>query len=568
MKKNLVTLLTLIIVMQFAGRAQSLGDNTKHKLTDYPELESYINFRFENERYSGVTVIFQDSILEFSSIKGSANRDWDVNNTLDTKFDLASATKMFTAIGIAILYDQDRINLDAPFMKYFPSFPLEIASEITLRQLLSHTSGLTDLFFEEAYLRGDRSRLRKVSDYDPYFSELRIGHVPSDRIMYSNTNFLILGRIIEEVSGKNYYDFVHEQIFVPLNMCDTGFFEKDEVVKNRAVGYFNDAQASMEFGVPNDDQIRSNIAIRSIKGMPAGGAFSTVSDMNLFMNGIRSEKLISVETYKLFTKEFRGGYGLGFQVYEQEGQRVIGHSGGFYGVSTMIFYMPNINRTFISLTNTDFAAQPIFDRFLALQNDINTFRPISISSEELSQYEGYYAVIEGEMKGHQIHIQATGERLLFDNSLEFFPFGKDSFFDIDNDRFSLIFQRNENDEIIGFERGDGGMFVQVAENIDSTQVRTVVALILPEEILQEYIVELIFEEYGMMGGHRPTISVADGALLIDNMMKFLPYEKDKFFLHDDMGMKLHFNRDSKGEIMGAHVLRGEDVVGKLSLLDK
>lgn len=567
MKNYLISLLTLIFIA-FSGCAQGLDETSKNNLFDYPELESYINFRLENGRYSGVTAIYQDSIMEFSSIKGSANRDWEVYNTLDTKFDLASATKMFTSIGIAILNEQDRINLDAPFMKYFPSFPLKKAREITVRQLLSHTSGLTDLFFEEAYLRSDRSRLRKVSDYDPYFSEVRIGQVPSDQIMYSNTNFLILGRIIEEVSGKNYYDFIREQIFVPLHMRNTGFFEKDEVVKNRAVGYFNDAQASMEFGVPNDDQIRSNIAIRSIKGIPAGGAFSTVSDMNLFMNGIRSGKLITKETYLLFTKEYQGGYGLGFQVYEHEGQRVIGHSGGFYGVSTMVFYLPNLNKTFISLTNTDFAAQPIFDRFLALQNGVKTFTPISISSTELSQYEGYYAVIEGEMKGRQIHIQATEVRLLFDNTLEFFPFGKDSFFDIDNDRFSLIFQRNENGEIIGFERGDGGMFGQVAKKIDSSQVRTVEALILPEEILQEYIVEFIFEEDGMMGGHRPTISIADGSLLIDNMMKFLPYEKDKFFLHDDMGMKLHFSRDTKGKINGAQVLREEEVVGKLSLSDK
>jgi CubicO group peptidase (beta-lactamase class C family) len=527
------------------------------------ELQNYIDFRAEHGRYSGVTAIYQQDSLVFSAVSGMANRSWQMENTPDSRFDLASVTKMFTATATGILLERAELALDENFMHYWPDFPLPEANTVTIRLLLSHTSGLSDLFFEKAYLHFDRSRLRKLSDYDRFYQQLKLGDVPQGRIAYSNTNFLILGRIIEKVTGTDYYTFVQEEIFSPLRMESSGFYEKDEIVPHRAEGYFRDAQASAEFGVPNDGTLRSNRAIRAIKGMPAGGAYSTAADMHRFIRGLRSGSLLSAPTLAQMTTEVQGGYGLGFQTYRQQEIQVWGHSGGFYGVSTMVFYLPEKQLTFISLTNQDFAAQPVMDRFLNLLAGQPTYEPISLSADALKKYEGHFEVVSGEMQGQQLSIQAMEDHLLFDNALQFYPIGNHRFVDIDNDGFVMTFSFSEAGELLGFDRGDNRMFQQEARKIDASQVSQLQPQAIPEEILREYAVKFQFTEEGMMPGHQPEFTVEDGALLVDNMMRFLPYERDKFFQADDTRMRLHFFRNEEGEIDQIQVLRGKEVVGAL-----
>ncbi|MGK7396723.1 MAG: serine hydrolase domain-containing protein [Candidatus Cyclobacteriaceae bacterium M3_2C_046] len=535
---------------------------------DLEDLQNYIDFRAQHGRYSGVTVIYHQDSLVFTAVNGMANRSWQVSNSLHTRFDLASVTKMFTAAGIGILLDQGRLKLNENFMHYWPDFPLPNARDITIRQLLSHTSGLTDLFFEEDYLHFDRSRLRQLSHYDRFYSQLRIRDVPEERILYSNTNFLILGRIIEKVTGTDYYEFMQENIFAPLRMENTGFFEKDDIIPGLAEGYFRDSQASMEFGVPNDGKVRRNTAIRAVKGMPAGGAYATASDMHHFIKGLQSGSLLADTTLSIFTNQVQGGYGLGFQTYRQQGIEVWGHSGGFYGVSTMVFYLPEKQLTFISLTNQDFAAQPVMDRFINRLAGQTAYEPIIIDAEDLIKYEGYFEIVSGEMLGQQLSIKAKKDHLLFDNALEFYPIGNHRLVDIDNDGFVLTFSFSKTGELLGFERGDKVRFQQRARKIDPSLIEKLQAITLPDDLLREYLLDFRFTEEGMMPGHQPEFSLQEGTLLVDNMMRFLPYQRDKFFLEDDPGMRLYFLRNDDGEIYRIKVMREKEVAGILVPIPK
>ena len=531
--------------------------------SDLNELEDYINFRANYDRYSGVTALYKNDSLIFRTVKGMANKSWNIENTFNTKFDLASVTKMFTAVGIAILTERGKLETDEAFVKYYPDFPNESAGNITVKQLLTHISGMSDIFFEESFLKSDRNRLRELKDYDKFYQTIRIGDVPQNQIHYSNTNFLILGRLIEKITGKSYYEFIREEIFEPLEMDATNFFEKDEIITNKAEGYYIDPQASMEFGVPNDGKMRNNITLRPAIGMPAGGAFSTVEDMFKFFSGIMNGMFISEKTFNKFTTENRGGYGLGFQVYNQNEIPLIGHSGGFYGVSTMVFYLPEKNITFISLTNSDFAAQPVFDRFINILTGERIRQPITLSPSELKQFESFYKVTSGEMKGRQIEINALKDRLIFDGTLEFFPISKNSFFDIDNPGFVLEFERNDNNEITGFNRSDFRRFHQKASRIESSEIQELKPIEISTEKLKEYVVNFQFQEGGMMPGHRPSFTIENGSLLIDNMMQFLPYAKDKFFLKDDESMRLHYLRNESKELIQINVLRDKNIVGIL-----
>jgi CubicO group peptidase (beta-lactamase class C family) len=536
--------------------------------TQLQNLKKYIDFRAQNDRYSGVTAIYKNDSINFLIVHGFASRPWQIKNKSDTKFDLASVTKMFTATAIAILLEQKKLNLNAPFISYFPDFPVQEANKITIKQLMQHTSGFSDLFFEKAYLKSDRNRLRKLEDYDQFYELLRIGKVSENQISYSNTNYLILGRIIEKVSGLDYYTFLDEHIFQPLKMNSTGFFEKDEIVMNKAEGYFIDPQAAMEFEVPNDGRLRSNVAVRPVKGMPAGGAFSTVNNMHKFIMALRNEKLINESTFKTLISSPRAGYGLGIQVYEQNGISVWGHSGGFYGVSTMVFYLPENDITFISLTNSDFAAQPVFDSFLNILAGEKIHQPVILSTSEIKKAEGFYKVSAGEMKDRQIEIIAKDDRLIFDGALEFFPIGKNRFFDIDNPGFVLEFEEDGKKNITGFTRSDERGFYQKAIKTDASSVKVLKSISLSEEELKEYLVDFQFQEGGMMAGHCPTFSVDNKALIVDNMMRFLPFEKDKFFLQDDTGMKLIFIRNENNDIVEINVTREKNAVGRLMPVEK
>lgn len=557
--KNILLFLIACLPLAACGQASF---NTQN-------LERYITFRAEHSRYSGVTVVYKDGERIFESVHGLANRSWQVPNTIDTRFDLASVTKLFTATAIGLLHDRGQIALDEPFVSYFPDFPnTEIAGRVTVRQLLSHTSGISDLFIEPEYLQSDRYRLRALADYDRFYETLRKGEVPPGSMHYSNTNYLILGRIIEKVTGRSYYTFVQEEIFDKIGMAHTGFYAADLVIPKRAEGYTTDVQASMEFGVPNDGALRRNSYMRAARGMPAGGAYATAHDLYLFLNALRNGQLVKPETFSMMVQANERRYGLGMQTYRQSEIAVYGHSGGFYGVSAMAFLLPEQGYTFISLTNNDFGAQPVFDRFLNNLAGLEPYEPIQLSAEKLTEFEGTFEVYDGERNGRQIPIEALSDRLLFDGELEFFPVGQNRFFDIDNDRFTLTFKRDSDGQITGFTRTDHQLFVQKAQTIDSSEVRSLQPLSVPDEVLFQYLGEYQFGENGMMPGHRPQISVKEGALLIDNMMRFLPYEKDKFYLHDDIGMRLHFQRNGQDQITGIHVMREDEVVGNVTKLNQ
>ena len=533
------------------------------------DLEKYIAFRARHDRFSGVTRIYENDVLVFSSVHGQANRAWDIPNAVDTRFNVASVTKMFTAAAIGILLDRDEIDLEAPFLRYYPDFPdKSIAEQTTVRQLLSHTSGITDIFFESEYLHADRSRLRKLEDYDSFYGKIEVSDVPDDRMRYSNTNYLILGRIIEKITGRSYYDFIQEEIFDKAGMHSSGFFEADLVIPNLAVGYTTDSQASSEFGVPDDDTVRRNTFMRAVRGMPAGGAYSTADDLKLFFKSLIDGVLVTPDTYSLMKNGNRRGYGLGMQRYRQNQIEVIGHSGGFYGVSAMAFYLPGMDYLFISLSNGDFGAQPVFDRFLNNLAGFDSYEPVSMPADDIAEFEGAFEVYEGHREGRQIQIEALEDRLLFDNELEFFPTGKNRFFDIDNDRFLITFERDSSGDVRGFSRTDNRQFVQKARMIEPDSLRSLRALDIPESVLQQYLGEYQFGDDGMMPGHRPQLSVRDGALIVDNMMRFLPYEKDKFFLENDIGMRLHFQRGASGEVTAIHVMREDELVGKVKKLNQ
>jgi CubicO group peptidase (beta-lactamase class C family) len=306
----------------------------KTKLSD-AELIKEIERRVERltslDELSGVVLVAKGDRPFFHKAYGFANQDFQVPNRLDTKFHLGSMGKMFTSVAIAQLVASGKLDFGDKLEKVLPDYPSrEVASKITIEQLLMHRAGLGDIFKPAFYEH--RERYRSPRDYFQLFANEPLRFEPGSRWSYSNAGYVVLGAVIEKLSGKSYFDYVRENIFEPAGMKDTGAYELTQVTPNRAVGYLRDA-AEDPLGL---EPRRSNLLFVPFKGVSCGGGYSTALDLLRFASWLKSYKFLSREmTEKIVAgkSEYRSPfgpakYGYGFVTETFGGKEVRGHGGG------------------------------------------------------------------------------------------------------------------------------------------------------------------------------------------------------------------------------------------------
>jgi CubicO group peptidase (beta-lactamase class C family) len=239
--------------------------------------------------------------------------------------------KMFTSIAIAQLVAAGKLSFQDKLAKVLPDYPNKtVAEKITIHQLLTHTAGLGD-FFDNPEFRPHRERYHHPTDYFPLFANAPLRFEPGSRFGYSNAGFVVLGAVVEKLSGEDYFDYVRAHIFGPAGMLNTDSYELTEVVPNLAIGYgrFEDDPMGI-------DPRRSNVAFLPISGSPAGGGYSTAPDLLKFARALRAHKFMSAELTELVTSPkvpMTGSprpakYGYGFSTEEVSGKEIRGHSGG------------------------------------------------------------------------------------------------------------------------------------------------------------------------------------------------------------------------------------------------
>ena len=229
--------------------------------------------------FSGVVLIAKDGRPVLERAAGLASRSLEVRNRIDTKFNLGSINKTFTKLAIAQLLEAGKLSLDDRLGKLLPDFPnADAVSKVTVAHLVEMRSGLSD-FFGREFDATPKDRIRKLSDYLPFFASKPLAFEPGTANAYSNGGYVTLGLIIEKVSGQDYHDYVRDHIFKPAGMMDTDAFELDAVVKNLAVGY-----------VRKD---RSNIYTLPARGSSAGGGYSTAPDMLKYAEAVVANRLAS-----------------------------------------------------------------------------------------------------------------------------------------------------------------------------------------------------------------------------------------------------------------------------------
>jgi D-alanyl-D-alanine carboxypeptidase len=296
----------------------------------------------KKDQFSGAVLVARHGKVLLQKAWGRAHRETGAPVTPDTRFRIGSMNKMFTSVATLQLVEAGKIALDDPIGKYLTDYPnKDVASKVTVRHLLTHTGGTGDIFGPE--LDKNRLSLRTHSDYLKLYGSRGLTHEPGKEFEYSNYGFVLLGALIEKVTGMSYYDYVESKIFKPAGMTSTGSLTEAEKVPNRSTGYMKRDGA----WVPNTDTL-------PWRGTAAGGGYSTVGDLLRFAEALEAGKLISKKMLAEATKaQVEGGYGFGFDTKGEGPLRSYGHNGGAPGMNGDLRIFPQLGTVLVALSNLD-----------------------------------------------------------------------------------------------------------------------------------------------------------------------------------------------------------------------
>ena len=293
--------------------------------------------------FSGTMLVKQKGREVFAYAGGMADRESGAPMTMDTKLRIGSANKMFTAVAILQLVEAGKLSLDGTVADYLPDYPnKDFARAVTIRQLLTHTGGAGDIFTDEYF--ASRLETREPADYVALFGQ-RAQAPETERGDYANYGFVLLGRIVETVSGEGYYDYVRQHIFEPAGMQDSGSLPESTPVAGRSKGYMRG---------PEGGQV-DNAETLPWRGSPAGGGYTTAADAARFIEALNAGKLISPAILAEATSAQRedGWYGYGFSVEDAGAMSRWGHGGGAPGMNASIVHYPALDATVVVLINLD-----------------------------------------------------------------------------------------------------------------------------------------------------------------------------------------------------------------------
>ena len=327
------------------------------------QLKAYVERLATRDVFSGTVLLARKGVPLYQAAFGEANKDFGVKNTLDTKFNLGSMNKMFTAVSVMQLVEAGKLSLDDTLGKFLPAGAMkpDVLSKVRVKHLLSHTSGLGSYFTPE-WDRQSRALWRSVNDWMPLIKDETLQFEPGTRWSYSNTGMLVLGKVIEAASGQDYFAYVREHVAKPAGMTSTDAYELDHVNRNLAVGYEREGEDA------NGPIYRNNIFQHVIRGGPAGGGYSTVGDLTRFAEALKAGKLVSQASVRTLTTPkpelASPGYGFGFVV--DEGGKVVGHSGGFNGINSQLDIYVGEDYTLAVMSNYGGGAQEISEKARSL----------------------------------------------------------------------------------------------------------------------------------------------------------------------------------------------------------
>jgi CubicO group peptidase (beta-lactamase class C family) len=304
---------------------------------DTARMDRAIKPYADQQAFMGSVLVARGGEVLFSKGYGFANAEWEIPNTPSTKFRLGSVTKQFTAACILILEERGKLKTSDPVKKYLPDAPAAW-DKITIYNLLTHTSGIPSFTEFPDY---DTIKLSPMSPRQAYdrLRERSLAFQPGDRFSYSNSNYLLLGFLIEKISGDSYEKFLQQNVLAPLGLKDTGY-DSRALILRRASGYSRSGGELV-----NADYIDMSIP------QAAGALYSTTEDLLRWVQGVFGGKLLSPASLQKMTTPFKETYACGLGVRTINGHKIISHGGGIEGFQTFLAYYPDDRLTVVVLAN-------------------------------------------------------------------------------------------------------------------------------------------------------------------------------------------------------------------------
>jgi len=321
------------------------------KVDKVDKLDKLISAYNEYGKFNGSVLVAEKGKVIYKKGFGFADMEWNIPNQPDTKHRLGSITKQFTSMLIMQLVEQGKLKLDVPISAYLPDYPKKNGDVITIHHLLNHSSGIPNMTSFPGFSKDISTKFYSPVQLVNLFADSTLQFKPGERFAYSNSGYIVLGYIIEKVTGKSYEQVLQENIFTPLNMKNTGYDHHGPLLKNRAKGYEKNGRS----------YVNANFIDMSVP-YAAGAMYSTVEDLYLWDQALYGNQLLRKENMDLlFTKHISSGwghYGYGWGIGEMplgntaERLQTVGHGGGINGFNTQLTRVLSDKSFIVLLDNT------------------------------------------------------------------------------------------------------------------------------------------------------------------------------------------------------------------------
>jgi CubicO group peptidase (beta-lactamase class C family) len=410
-----------------------------------PRMEQIIQSYVADHKFMGTVLVARDGKALLDKGYGFANLEWQVPNTPIAKFRIGSITKQFTAASILLLEERGKLKIEDPVKKYMPDAPAAW-DKVTIFHLLTHTSGIPS-FTSFPDLPTRQLQAMTPQQLVDWFRDKPLEFEPGTKWNYSNSGYVLLGYLIEKISGQSYADFVQQNIFSPLGMKDSGYDSNSAIILHRAAGYSRDKNGNPE----NAGYVNMTVPLS------AGGLYSTTEDLLRWEQGLFGGKLLSPASLAKMTTPFKQDYAFGLGVSTTQGHKVIEHNGGIQGFNADLAYYPDDKLVVVVLGNLNGGAPDQIASSLgkvALGEKVvlpSERKEITLSPQALEKYVGTYELTFPDRSVPMVISLEEGKLLVQLNQQQKFPIFAESetmfFYRIADAQIEFV--KNEKGEITG-----------------------------------------------------------------------------------------------------------------------
>ncbi len=531
----------LLFVTTVFGTSLTIAQNLE------TEFDKILSENYSGENPGVTALVFKEGKVLYRKAFGMANLELKVPMKPENVFEIGSITKQFTSVSILMLIEQGKLSLDDEITKFIPDYPTN-GKKIAVHHLLNHTSGVKSYTDMESFMALARQDMSPIEIID-HFKNEEMEFDPGEKWKYNNSGYIILGHIIEEVSGKPYAEFVSENIFKPLGMKSSYYGSMTQLIPNRATGY-----SPVESGWRNADYLSLTLPYA------AGSLMSSVDDMLLWHKAVHNNKLIKPESRALaFTNTTLNNgdptnYGYGWSVSEVNGTPSIEHGGGIFGYTTSGIYVPEENLYVIVLTNRDGSSPADVSVKMAAhalgkpyaETDIK----ISLTEAQLKKWVGNYAFDEDVLRSITFEDGKLFSQREGSDKLPIFPLSENRFI-FDGGLTTYEFGIEEGKKVVNFS---ARMNKSKGMETDKKPATEKEEIAIDPEVLPEYV-----GEYELAPTFIISVTTKDDKLFAQAtgqpQFEVFPESEDTFFLKV-VAAKLVFGRDDSGKVTDVTLYQG------------